>query len=369
MSTWDGREPIRAVVGHPWPKLRRFSASPTRFAPEDFSGWHPGFTRKIRELSLIVRRHDMTTEAIGRLLEGEWPELGILCFSDASVGDDFATRLSSAGPFRRLHTLYLRGARLERDGVRALTDRSAFPSVTSLDLLNTRLSPGALLELCEGPQPWDSLGVMVTLLEEQGPAAAELARHLDLGRLRSLFVQCAGPMFLRALASRPDEDSQLRCLIVDSSSPDTDTLAELAVSPVVRNLTRLEIIVSRRHRIPIRAFARFLATLEAPNLRHLLIRRHPLGILGPRALAKNPSLGELRVLDLYHTGLTGDGLATLAGSPTFAYLEVLNVRGNPIEALPAVLRDPACLPSLVRCDAQSFSGNGRHPDFDLERRR
>jgi Ran GTPase-activating protein (RanGAP) involved in mRNA processing and transport len=99
-----------------------------------------------------------------------------------------------------------------------------------------------------------------------------------------------------------------------------------------RNCASLETLELNQNDLNEGTLARMLQSAFAPNLRALSITNNP--ALGPKAashIAENPSLANLRVLEMCGCGLLGQGLRTLAASPHLTQLSTLRLRQNRIE--------------------------------------
>src|SRR5262249_33924595 len=95
------------------------------------------------------------------------------------------------------------------------------------------------------------------------------------------------------------------------------------------------------------AIADIVAGISLPRLLGLGLNGFPLGDTGAKALAGNPSLTSLKMLNLYSCAIGNKGFAALAHSPHLRELFGLDLARNKISK-PTALLDPITLPKLRR---------------------
>jgi len=95
-------------------------------------------------------------------------------------------------------------------------------------------------------------------------------------------------------------------------------------------------------------FDRFLAKLDAPELRHLDLSGRP---VGPKAVRKltDPKFAALARLGLRGCKLTNPAVAALIAAPALRNLVQLELDDNRLTTGPEALADPSLLPRLGAC--------------------
>jgi uncharacterized protein (TIGR02996 family) len=140
-------------------------------------------------------------------------------------------------------------------------------------------------------------------------------------------AQCLPKVFL---ANAPElfKRFPLRCLRVGGGNFGDPALRQLAASPYLPRLRRLEIHSGQPTAAGIAALA---GSPHLGGLKELDVYFNGIGPDGVRALAESPHVAGLRTLSLRHVQAGSAGAVALARSPHLTRLEVLDLWGNHIE--------------------------------------
>jgi uncharacterized protein (TIGR02996 family) len=232
----------------------------------------------------------------------------------------------------------------ERQSADALAEVGLAESLSSLELIRTRLSPAAVRSLAAGPR-LRHLSMYMTVLDAQVVRMLTAATqgtlvHLDLPRAE-LEAEAA-----TLLATAP-RLAGLRRLDLSYNSLGDDGAIALAGSPHLTSLTYLDL---NSCALTPRGIAALAASPNLAGLRYLNLASNELGPEGAEVLAASPHLGELRVLDLTAVKADEKGVRALASSGGLPNLRRLVLYNNGLSSRKRALRefaDPSRLPALL----------------------
>jgi hypothetical protein len=160
---------------------------------------------------------------------------------------------------------------------------------------------------------------------------------------------------------------ELRRLNLEDNTIGPTGLSALAANPALRGLRVLNVAgghVYNRGLTPTQ-FDRFLTRLDMPELRHLDLSGRPVGAKAARKLA-DPKFGSLTRLGLAACRLTDPAFTALVQSPALANLIQFELDGNQLTTAPELLADRSVLPQLASC---SLAGNAIPPAVTRKLRR
>ncbi|HVL14022.1 MAG TPA: hypothetical protein VM529_15745, partial [Gemmata sp.] len=262
-----------------------------------------------------------------------------------------AALIEALPSLRELHTLEIN--RLPSHGFAALAGQT-FPVLGRL-----RLGPDALPDACAelgaiAGVNFPRLAVLeLPKVEWRSDQLLAVARSPAFERLRVLELDATGfgPQGLSVLAASPPART-LRVLRLSAPAFTPDDLVAIAMPDAFPNLSTLEVRKSRAVTTAIGeapGLADALRDASWPHLRQLDMAGCPLGDSEVFALAANPSLANLRTLNLRDTGITGKGIAAVVSSPHFQNLVSLCLSGCKCGSKLEPLADPSLLPHLADC--------------------
>jgi hypothetical protein len=333
--------------------------------------------RNLRGLALAFPAGDAGFEA---LAGAHWGELEWFSPDCNDLGEVGVRALAGAAWFRRLRELTLEGG-LWSDAFAALASLPALRRLLALDLSKNSLSPEswrafaqsdsfpALAQLrlgggnlCGGrAEALAGAGGFELRVLEAGSCGAEpgageaVAAAPWAGSLRVLDLSSnrLGPRDAKAVAAGPF--GALRHLDLSDNGTGPTGLSALAANPALRGLRTLKLAgrAGGAPKLTPAHLERFLAKLDAPELRHLDLGGLPLGPKAARRLAE-PKFASLTRLELNDCRLTGPSVKALLESPALNNLIQLDLSDNGLTSGPELLTDRAVLPRLASC---SLGGN------------
>jgi uncharacterized protein (TIGR02996 family) len=301
----------------------------------------------LTELNLNVST--ASPQAVSALARAKWfPGLRVLRLRNR-LGDAHLEAVAALPPLPHLHTLDLADNHFESAGLRALAASKSFPALAALDLSRNPLGTDGARALGEARWSVRALDLRGCQLTPAGVRALLAGPLLDGVRVVELGGNDLPAAAVQLLAKSPKLE-HIRHLLLAFSKPGKDGFAALGKSPNFRHLTRLDLGVFGDERGGVKGadVVGFLATLDAPQLRHLSLDGFPTGVSGAKLLASRPTFANLRRLGVQDGRIGNSGLAALAASPHLRGLVSLDLWTNQITAAPA-LTDPATFPQLADC--------------------
>ena len=278
---------------------------------------------------------------------------------ELTLDDEFSTEAFAAlvrlPQFPRLHTLDLSRDRFPHEAWQAFARTRAFPALTRLELAEGDLSDYRMDELAAADG--FRLSVLNAAQCGAGPgtgtalAAAPWAESL---RVLNLSLNGLEPADVRAVAACR-RFTNLQHLDLSDNALGPTGLTALAANPALRGLRALRLSGDPIHnrRLTPGHFDRFLAKLNAPDLRHLDLSGRPVGATAAKKLA-GPKFASLRRLVLMSCKLSDAAVAALLRAPALRDLIQLLLNDNGLKVGPKELGDPAVLPQLASC---TLTGN------------
>jgi hypothetical protein len=260
-----------------------------------------------------------------------------------------ATFIGAVSSLAELHTLEI--DRLSETGFAALAGKT-FPSVGRL-----RLGPQAASDVeptALAAANFPRLAVLeLPEVEWRADQLRAVTRSPTFERLRVLDLNATGfgPAGIAVLAASPSA-ATLRVLRLSAPAFTPDDLIAIARPGAFPNLSTLAVcrsraVITAAPNAPGLAVA--LRNASWPHLRHLDLGGCPLGDPEAVALAANPTLANLRMLNLRDTGIAGKGIAAVISSPHFQNLVSLCLSGCTGASGLEPLADPTLLPHLADC--------------------
>lgn len=270
--------------------------------------------------------------------------------------------LCRSGPYPALKTLSLTDNSFSIAAWQAFARSESFPALAAIDLTRGDLSNGrfAALAGARGFQP-AALKLFACAIGRDGAESLVAAPWVGALRRLDLRHNDLGPSEVAAIGKCPDI-TRLRHLDLGFNRPGATGLRAIATNPALRGLTGLQLFSEFEHArgLTTEHFERFLTKLEMPNLRHLDLSGHPVG-LAARVLTAE-KFASLRRLELANCNLTNAVAAELLTAPALQNLIELNVKENWLRTGLMPLTDLGNLPRLSRCSITL-----RHHPADLFR--
>ena len=262
--------------------------------------------------------------------------------------DPALVALADLPPLPILRKLDLSDNAFTATGLGRFAASKAFPNLVQLNLNRTPIGPAGTAALARGKWPLASLDLRVCNLGNAGAAALAGSRLLAGVKSSDLGTNDIGPKGMRALAGSP-RVAAMRDLGLEYNPLGRGGLMALARSPHLRGLTALRLAHHRGDPpgYKVTDVGAFLAALDTPNLRYLMLPELPIGTSGARTIAASGM--RLTRLDL-EDGRIGDrGLAALVASPHLSGLIDARLSGNRLGAGAAALADRSVWPLLSQC--------------------
>jgi uncharacterized protein (TIGR02996 family) len=252
-------------------------------------------------------------------------DLNSLALGRGTIGPSGMEALVKSPYLSGLESLSLRGHPIEDEGVIHLSRSPLASRLTELDLANTQVGdeglraffaagPSRLRQLCLGS--YNSHRVT-------GDGLNALVRCETLGELTDLFLD-GMPLtsdHVRSLANNPCF-AGLKILHIGLSNFDDRMAEELAASPHLRNLRRLDF---QNNRLGARGMSALARSSVLGTVTNLELYSGDFSDAGTIALADSEHARNLRRLSLVSTGLGLEGLRAVANSLHLAQLRSLNV--------------------------------------------
>ena len=293
--------------------------------------------------------HEITPAGLRSLAGASWfRNLRELVLEDGLPDDTFET-LVRLPAFPHLHTLDLSRNGFREAGWLAFKGTRAIPALARLELAEGDVSGGNMLQLAQAT----GFGLRVLNVRQCGAGpgtGAALAESQWAGSLRVLNLSrnALHPTEVRAIAACK-KFTELRHLDLADNGLGPTGLAALATNPALRGLRmlRLDGRPGESRGLGPAHFDRFLAKLDAPDLRHLDLSGRPVGPKAARRLT-DPKFASLTRLGLRGCKLTDPAVAALVAAPALRNLIELDLRDNRLAA-PEALADRAVLPQLASC--------------------
>jgi uncharacterized protein (TIGR02996 family) len=294
---------------------------------------------------------ELTPAALGSLSGAGWVRgLRELILDDDLPAETFEL-LARLPTFPNLHTLDLsKNAFLTPTGWDSFAKARNFPALARLRANGTDLSGERLLALA-GASGF-ALAVLNLCECGTGPGTgAALAAAPWAGELRILDLGYNGlePDDVKALAECK-KFGALRHLGLLNNALAPTGLAALSANPALRGLRALNLAGRSGdcHGLTPTHFDRFLARLDAPDLRHLDLSGRPVGPKAARRLT-DPKFAGLTRLGLRGCKLTDPAVSALIAAPTLRNLIQLDLTDNRLTTGPEPLANRAILPQLASC--------------------
>ncbi|HEY1188921.1 MAG TPA: TIGR02996 domain-containing protein [Gemmata sp.] len=265
---------------------------------------------------------------------------------------DTLRALSELPPMPHLVELELAGEVVPTvAAVRRLVAADSFPRLARLDLERVHLTPEMFAVLARAPWPLRHLRVSDVAIRKAGAealAGAAFAGSLRVLELRDCKITAGG---VQTLAGAPAL-AGLRHLTLHGNPIGPGGLTALARSPHLRGLRLLDLSGCNgpKAALDTAAVQTFLAALNMPELRHLMMNGLPVGVRGARTIAAGGTFANLTRLGLDDCGLRESGAQALCESTALPGLTVLDLRANNAGKGLAKLASPKVFPRLGHCD-------------------
>jgi uncharacterized protein (TIGR02996 family) len=259
--------------------------------------------------------------------------------------------LAQLPPFPHLHTLDLsRNAFFTPAGWDAFARTRTFPALVRVRLDEADLGGERLTALATATG--FSLSVLSARQCGTGPGTgAALAAAPWAGSLHVLGLGYNGldPADVKALAECKKFDA-LRHLDLSGNALGPVGLSALGTNPALRGLRALNLAgrPGDNRGLGPAHFERFLARLDAPDLRHLDLSGRPVGPKAVRRLT-DPKFAALARLGLKGCKLTDPAVAALVAAQALRRLIQLDLSDNRLTTGPEPLADRSVLPCLASC--------------------
>ena len=264
------------------------------------------------------------------------------------LGDPILAALADLPTFPNLRRLVLSDNAFTATGIARLAASKAFPNLVELDLSRTPIGPEGVAALARAKWPLAKLDLRVCNLGNAGAAALAGSRIMAGVKASDLGTNGIGPKGMRALAASP-RLAAMRDLGLEYNPLGRGGLMALAKSPYLRGLTALRLAHHSGDppRYKVTDVAAFLAALDTPNLRYLMLPGLPPGANGARVIAASGM--RLTRLDLDDGRIGDGGLAALLASPHLQGLIDVDLSDNRIGKSAAALADRSVWPLLSWC--------------------
>jgi uncharacterized protein (TIGR02996 family) len=294
---------------------------------------------------------ELTPAGLRALASAEWARgLRELVLDEDLLPETFET-LARLPTFPHLHTLDLRrNAVFTQAGWDAFALARNFPAMARLRLDEADLSGDRLTALAGAPG--FALSVLSARQCGTGPGTGvALAAAPWAGALRVLSLGYNGlePADVKALAECKKLGA-LRHLDLSGNALGPVGLAALGTNPALRLLRALNLSgrPGDNRGLGPTHFERFLAKLDAPDLRHLDLSGRPVGPRSARRLT-DPKFAALTRLGLKGCKLTDPAVSALLTAPALRNLIQLDLSDNRLTTGPEPLADRTVLPRLASC--------------------
>jgi uncharacterized protein (TIGR02996 family) len=234
---------------------------------------------------------------------------------------------------------------------RALAASRSFPRLARLQFEYVKFSPEHVALLAGARWPLRHLqlkGCAVGGAGAEALADAAFADSLRVLELEDCAITAGGVQALAASAKL----AGLKHLDLSFSPVGRGGLMALARSPRLRGLRSLSLFGCNQPKAPLAAadVLKFLAALDAPELRHLDLARLPVGTRGARALAAGGLFANLTRLNLSECGLREGGARAIVESDALPHLTWLDLSDNAAGKGVSKLADPRVHPRLGHAD-------------------
>ncbi|MDY3553582.1 TIGR02996 domain-containing protein [Gemmata sp. JC717] len=223
----------------------------------------------------------------------------------------------------------------------------SFPRLARLELNQLRLPLDALARA-----PWPLRHLALEGVEVRKDGVAALVKAGFAGSLRVLELSgCRVTVgSVQALAAAPGL-AGLKHLNLSGNPVGPGGLTALARGPHLRGLRLLNLNRCTPPKSPLNASTvqTFLAALDMPELRHLMLDELPVGVPGARTLAAG-GFSRVTKLDLNGCGLREAGTRVLCESEGLPDVTLLDLGNNNAGKGPVKLASPKTFPRLGYCD-------------------
>lgn len=288
----------------------------------------------------------LTPNAVAGLRESNWFRClkQLILIGLPSAGFEELCRL----PPLSLHTLEVQEAAFEPTAWQTFARSSTFSCLTRL-VNSTDMSQGGMEALAAADRfQLTHLEMSGNAIRNAGAEALADARWLDTLRWLQLTSQLFGPAGVAAL-TRSRRLANLRFLNIAGNGIGRIGLRAIATNPALRGVTTLLLrhnaYMEFDHDLTASDYARFLAKLDMPNLRHLDLSGRSLGPQAARLLA-HEKFHSLTRLNLSECKLTDPAASELLAAHALQNLVQLDLRNNGLRTGVALLTDRGVMPRL-----------------------
>lgn len=308
--------------------------------------------------TLLIDGDQLTAAGLAALAGAEWfhqlHELGLF----HNYSEETFEQLVQLPAFPRLHTLYLFNSDVPTGSWELFANTRSFPRLAALLLHESDLSGGRWENLARAEgftlRVLQAVDCPLSLGAGVALTAAPWAAALRILNLAGSWL--SSPDVYTLVKCR--KFGQLRHLHLAQATLSPRSLAALAANPALRGLRLLDIHGTPHSQQLNRAltpqhFDQFLASVEWPELRHLDLSSRPVGPKAARHLI-HPKFSSLRRLGLNNCQLTEAAVKKLLTAPSLSQLIELGLRDNRLSQSLELLTDRAVLPRLSAC---SLAGN------------
>jgi uncharacterized protein (TIGR02996 family) len=303
--------------------------------------------------SLSTSHCGWCTAAGVRSLGGAGWFRGLQSLDLSELDADAFEALCRLDPFPELHTLELHDSIFPTAAWRAFARSKAFPRLARL-VSHTGMAEGQA-EALAGANGLRLTELSLAISAIGNAGAAALVRAPWFGSLQSLRLafNLLTPAGFEAIAGNRSLTG-LKHLDLSYNVPGVRGLRALADNPALRGLTSLALKGGEEFNDYNRGldqthFHDFLARLDMPNLRQLVLSGRPVGGKSARLFA-GEKFGSLTRLELDSCKLTAAAVAELVTAPALQNLIELNLEGNNLRDGVKPLADRANLPRLSSCN-------------------